>query len=60
MVFLQYFFTILYYDIVKTMRAHGKRFAVSIDDSKGTPFNDSATEWSYEWDWLHFSPLRTS
>eukprot|EP01052_Picozoa_sp_SAG31_P049374 SAG31_NODE_10780_length_1099_cov_1.004000_1_plen_279_part_00 len=47
----------LWGNVTKTMHAHGKRFAVSIDDSKGTPFNDSATAWSYEWDWLHFLPF---
>ena len=40
--------------VTKVMHAGGKRFAISIDDSRATPFNDSATQWSYEWDWIHF------
>ena len=29
---------------------------VSVDDSKGTPFNESRDDWSYEWDWKFFVP----
>ena len=39
------------------MRKAGHTFAVSVDDSKGLPFNNSATGWSYETDWLPMLPF---
>ena len=44
-------------NVTTAMRARGKKLAISIDDSKGDRFNDSATAWAYEWDWLHFVPF---
>ena len=39
------------------MRARGKKLAISMDDSKGVPFNGSSTAWAYETDWLPMVPF---
>jgi hypothetical protein len=46
----------LWSHVSKTLRAHGKELALSVDDSKGLPFNPSLTNWSYETDWALFQP----
>eukprot|EP01047_Picozoa_sp_COSAG01_P053598 COSAG01_NODE_5762_length_4048_cov_3.069385_3_plen_254_part_00 len=40
--------------VSKTLRAKGKELAISVDDSKGVPFNPLATNWTYETDWEGF------
>ena len=50
-------FLMIWGNVSKVMRAQGKRLAISIDDSKGLPFNNSATEWAYETDWLPMVPF---
>jgi hypothetical protein len=47
----------LWGNVSQAMRARGMRLAISIDDSKGLPFNDSATAWAYETDWFPMVPF---
>ena len=46
----------LWSQVSKTLRAHGKELAISVDDSKGVPFDPSQTNWTYETDWEGFIP----
>ena len=47
----------LWSNVSRRMRARGKKLAISMDDSKGVPFNGSSTAWAYETDWLPMVPF---
>ena len=44
----------LWGQVSQKLHANGKELAVSVDDSKGTTIDRTATNWTYETDWYFF------